>query len=328
MLFLWAAILWFAEAPSTPSASLDVQSYKPEGRMVAVGNRKLHINCTGQGSPTVILVAGGGAYSIDWALVQPSLAQHIRVCSYDRAGLAWSDPGPADETDEQTVSDLHTLLQNAGEKAPYVLVGASIGGSYIRAYQRSFPDEIAALVFTNSSHRIGMSVNGKPGLIWNLSEDQIRSIFPMPASSKPPKPTHEGEPFDRLPTQLQGVRLSLDIQLWEKWSSSTAGPESPLSWRKEFLREFDEMTQGAKPVLGALPVMVIDSNPTANVSECYSRDSAAACLDFLSTNTAHVTATGSGHEIHLYQPDTVVRALFQVVSAVRNRTSLSGSASQ
>ena len=79
------------------------------------------------------------------------------MCSYDRAGLAWSDSGPADETVEQTIADLHTLLGTAGEKAPYLLVGASIGGIYIRAYQRAFPDEVAGLIFTNSSNRVGES---------------------------------------------------------------------------------------------------------------------------------------------------------------------------
>src|SRR5262245_24393414 len=133
-----------------------------------LAGRKLHLYCSGKGSPIVILVAGGGAFSIDWALVQPRVAQETRVCSYDRAGLAWSDPGPADETVEQTIADLHTLLRAAGEKRPYLLVGASIGGLFIRAYQRAFPDEVAGLVFTNSSNRIGRSVSGKASLIWDL----------------------------------------------------------------------------------------------------------------------------------------------------------------
>ena len=141
------------------------QGYPPPGRLIDVGGRKLHLDCAGKGRPTVVLVAGGGAFSIDWALVQPKVAQETRVCSYDRAGLAWSDPGPADETVEQTVSDLHILLKNAGEQGPYLLVGASIGGIYIQAYQRAFPKEVAGLVFSNSSNRVGRVVNGEPGLI-------------------------------------------------------------------------------------------------------------------------------------------------------------------
>src|SRR5882762_5528276 len=77
------------------------QTYPPPGKLIDIGGRKLHLYCEGKGSPTVILMAGGGAFSIDWALVQPKVAKDTRVCSYDRAGLAWSDPGPADETVEQ-----------------------------------------------------------------------------------------------------------------------------------------------------------------------------------------------------------------------------------
>ena len=90
----------FAQQASSP------QAYPPSGRMVDIGGRKLYLNCEGKGSPTVILMAGGGAFSIDWALVQPKIADSTRVCSYDRAGLGWSDPGPAEDTVEETVSDL------------------------------------------------------------------------------------------------------------------------------------------------------------------------------------------------------------------------------
>src|SRR5215467_3166402 len=120
--------------------------YPPPGQMIDIGGRKLHLDCTGKGSPTVVLMAGGGAFSIDWALVQPKIAESTRVCSYDRAGLAWSDPGPADETVEQTIADLHTLLRAAAEKPPFLMAGASIGGIYVRAYQHKFSGEVAGLV--------------------------------------------------------------------------------------------------------------------------------------------------------------------------------------
>ena len=299
------------------------KGYQPPGRLIDVGGRKLHLHCSGKGSPTVILMAGGGAFSIDWALVQPRVAENTRVCSYDRAGLAWSDPGPADETVEQTIGDLHALLRAAGEKEPYLLVGASIGGIFIRAYQRAFPDEVAGLVFTNSSNRVGRSVKGKAGLIWDLTEDEIRSTFPLPQSVKGPAPTRVGEPFDRLPPALQAVRLWLDVRLLEKWEPAKAGPESILSWRKEFLREFEETDAGREHPLGELPVIVLSSGPIASESERRSRNGAAARLDFLSSNSVHITATGSGHEIHLYQPDLVVQALARGVSAVRSQVSLS-----
>ena len=106
--------------------------YPPPGRLVDIGGRRLHLNCSGRGTPVVILVAGGGAFSIDWALVQPHVAGTTRVCSYDRAGLGWSDPGPAEETVQETVADLHRLLQAARARA--LPAGrASLAGLYIRA---------------------------------------------------------------------------------------------------------------------------------------------------------------------------------------------------
>src|SRR5580693_5755895 len=117
-------------APACAQQKAAPESYPPPGRLVDIGHRKLHLYCTGRGTPTVILMAGGGAFSIDWALVQPKLAESTRVCSYDRAGLGWSGPGPEENIVEENVRDLHALLQASGEPGPYVLVGASIAGIY------------------------------------------------------------------------------------------------------------------------------------------------------------------------------------------------------
>lgn len=181
--------------------------------MVDIGGRKLHFHCTGTGLPTVVLMAGGGGYAIDWALVQPRVAESTRVCSYDRAGLGWSDPGPAYETVEQTVADLRKGLQAAGERGPYILVGASIGGIFIRAYQNRFPDDVAALVFTNSSNRVGViPPGGGGGLLWEVNEDVVRSAFPPPPATPTPRPIAIGDPFDRLPADLHPIHIWLDVR--------------------------------------------------------------------------------------------------------------------
>jgi len=316
------AIVGLVVACRTPQKYLS-QGYPAPGRLIDISGRKLHLYCTGKGTPTVVLMAGGGAFSIDWALVQPRVAEDTRVCSYDRAGLAWSDPGPADETVEQTISDLHTVLKTGGEKGPYLLVGASVGGIYIQAYQRAFPEEVAGLVFSNSSNRIGRLVNGKPGLIWELTEEQIRSTFPLAASDKGPAPTSEDDPFDRLPPDLRAVRLWLDIKLWQRWEPTKEKPDSTLSWRKEFLKEFAE-TDAKKYPLGSLPVVVISSELKAPESEFHTHDEAAPRLDFLSSNNLHITATGSGHEIHLYKPDVVTETLTRTVQAIQTGNSPRG----
>lgn len=316
MRFLLAAILGLFSALPAAAQSPSRRDYPPPGKLIDIGGRRLHLYCTGTGGPTVVLMAGGGAFSIDWALVQPKVAPVTRVCSYDRAGLAWSDPGPADETVEQTVSDLHLLLKNAKETGPYLLVGASVGGIYIQAYQRSFPQEVAGLAFSNSSNRIGRLVHGKPGLIWELSEEQIRSTFPLSPSDKGSAPTREDDPFNRLPPNLQAVRLWLDYKLWQSWEPTKETADSTLSWRREFRREFAESEAHQDP-LGRLPVVVLSSDPPAPRSGRHSRDQAGPRLDFLSSNTLHITARGSGHEIHLYEPDIVARTLVRAVLAIR-----------
>ncbi len=295
--------------------------YPAPGRLIEIDGRRLHIHCTGNGSPTVVLEAGGGAFAIDWALVQPGVAESTRVCSYDRAGLGWSDPGPAYEVVEQIVSDIRTGLQAAGERGPYVLVGASIGGIYIRAYQRTYPGDVAALVFTNSANRVGLVTKGGGDLLWKMSEDDIRSAYPLPATARIPIPSRIGQPFDRLPADLQAPRLWLDVRLWERLDPTTMSPASMLSWRREFLREFEE-TDGGRQPLGSLPVVVIASGPVASEKERASRDTAGAQLDFLSSNSLHIQATGSGHEIHLFQPERVIEGISRAVLAVRTSAPL------
>lgn len=130
----------------------DARRFPPPGRLVSVGDYHLHLNCQGTGSPTVILETLAGGVSANWAWVQPELARTTRVCAYDRAGRGWSDPGVPAQDLWGTVSDLHTLLQNAGEVGPYILVGHSIGGLYVRAFAQQYPEETAGIVLVDSAH--------------------------------------------------------------------------------------------------------------------------------------------------------------------------------
>src|SRR5689334_23107309 len=120
-------------------------------RLVDIGVRRLHLHCTGSGSPTVLTESCSSSFSIEWALVQGQVDKFTRICSYDRAGFAWSDHGPAENTVEETMDDLHRLLRTAGISGPYVLVGHSIGGMYVRAYQRRYPDEVVGLVLVDAT---------------------------------------------------------------------------------------------------------------------------------------------------------------------------------
>src|SRR5580692_6735385 len=132
-----------AQIASTPPP------FPAPGRLVDVGGWKLHLYCTGEmrpAQPTVILESGAGDFSVEWSLVQPKIAAFARVCSYDRAGDGWSDLGPHPRTFHQVAYELHTLLDKAGIKPPFVLVGHSYGGWLVRQYQAIYPSEVVGMV--------------------------------------------------------------------------------------------------------------------------------------------------------------------------------------
>jgi pimeloyl-ACP methyl ester carboxylesterase len=126
--------------------------YPPPGKLVDVDGHSLHINCVGEGSPTVILESGSGANSTAWANIQPEVSDTTRVCAYDRAGSGWSEPGPGPGDPQQIAGELHTLLGNAGIEGPYVLVGHSFGGLYVLMYADLYPNEVEGMVLVDSSH--------------------------------------------------------------------------------------------------------------------------------------------------------------------------------
>jgi pimeloyl-ACP methyl ester carboxylesterase len=154
LLGLVVALLVLAVAGATYQAIATERAeraYPPPGQMVDVGGHSLHINCVGQGSPTVVLDAGSGAFSAHWVRVQREVSGTTHVCSYDRAGMGWSEMGPEPRGTKQISSELHTLLKGANIEGPYVLVGHSFGGLYVRTYAARYPDEVAGVVLVDSS---------------------------------------------------------------------------------------------------------------------------------------------------------------------------------
>jgi pimeloyl-ACP methyl ester carboxylesterase len=140
------------------SEALDRRRYPPQGELVDIGGFRLHLNCIGQGTPTVVMDAGGGAPSITWGLVPSEIAKFTRVCTYDRAGLGWSDRNPRiPRTSQQSVDELHSLLTNVGINPPYILVGHSLGGVNMRLYASQYPEDVVGLVLVDSSHENQMT---------------------------------------------------------------------------------------------------------------------------------------------------------------------------
>lgn len=133
------------------ATAADARRYPPPGQRIDVGGHRLHLYCMGSGLPTVIMEAGAGGFSLHWGLVQPELAKTTRVCSYDRAGLGWSDPRPGPTTSRGVAHELHELLTRAGVPGPYVLVGHSIGGFHVRFYAAEHPEQVAGMVLVDPS---------------------------------------------------------------------------------------------------------------------------------------------------------------------------------
>ena len=287
----------------------------PIGRLVDLGGRRLHQYCTGTGSPAVIIENGAAAFSIDCVHVQNGVSRFTEVCTYDRAGYAWSDRGPGQDTIEETIDDLHLLLVKSLVRPPYVLVGASLGAIYARAYQRRFPEHVGGIVFVDGTHdeAITFMSGGKRSPISLLSADELRVAFaeyekgaPKPGAGKP-----DQEPLDRLPPDLRAARFWAFSKLVDEVGLLPKGLAAAESWRQES-SALHRQRHRAHP-LGSLPLVAMERG--VDVDETWhaqQRDLAA-----LSTAGRVVTVEGSGHMIHLYKPEQVVQTIRELVMSRR-----------
>jgi pimeloyl-ACP methyl ester carboxylesterase len=128
------------------ATAIERRQFPHPGRMIDIGDRQLHIYCTGDGSPTVVLEAPAAGMSSAWGWVQPAVAQTTRVCSYDRAGLGWSEAGDRPYDPSAVPEQLHTLLSGAGERGPYVLVGHGLGAVFAKLFAGRFPADVRSLI--------------------------------------------------------------------------------------------------------------------------------------------------------------------------------------
>jgi pimeloyl-ACP methyl ester carboxylesterase len=135
----------------TVRESIDATAYPPPGQLIDVGGHRLHLNCIGTGSPTVVLEPGLGEVSSAMVWIASAVAPDTRVCVYDRAGRGWSDPADGPQDAVETARDLHTLLDHAHIPGPYVLAGHSFGGLYVLTFAATYPDQVAGLVLLDST---------------------------------------------------------------------------------------------------------------------------------------------------------------------------------
>ena len=288
----------------------------PLGRLVDIGGRKLHLHCIGTGSPTVVIEAGASSFAIDFSLVQPEIAKTTRVCSYDRAGSGWSEARPDVETPARVVADLRALLNAAGEQGPFVLVGASRGGVYVRLFQAEYPDLVAGLVLIDPAveDRLFTMFQGKGVAIPELTAEQYRSLSP-PDDAVIPVPTRQpqtGPPFDRLPTALYETRIAIDRRL-----IAGTPPTVPGAVVREFqigdhamLSRLLAARKATPALLGDLPLFVLSRGRGG-------QPDAHAELARMSRAGRHLVVPDSYHEIHLSHPDAVVTAVAETVQQTR-----------
>ena len=159
LIFALSGVLFFAmlavgggAALEVIASNLDERKYPPPGKLVDTGELSLHIDCKGVGGPTVLVDAGGGTWSTHWAHIREELAKDGRVCLYDRAGFGWSDAWPKKRTGRAYAEQIHSLMEAANEKPPFVFVGHSLGGYVARFYHDLYADELVGVVLVDSTH--------------------------------------------------------------------------------------------------------------------------------------------------------------------------------
>ena len=157
----------------------DQKKYPPPGQLVDAGGYRMHLYCVGEGSPVVILDAANMGMVSNWAWIQPELAKDTRVCAYDRADLGWSDLSPQPNDTKKNAKALHTLLNNAHVPPPYVLVGHSFGGLYVRMYAEIYPDEVVGVGFIEGTLPDGLNRLGKPNVMPNAPDAGMIDAAPF-----------------------------------------------------------------------------------------------------------------------------------------------------
>jgi pimeloyl-ACP methyl ester carboxylesterase len=289
------------------ATELDRRKFPPPGQLLDVGGYKMHAYCTGTGSPTVVLDSASLDTVSAWHWVQTAITGATRVCAYDRPGLGWSDLGPEPRDAKQNAKQLHTLLDVSDVEGPYVLVGHSFGGLYVRSYSAQYPDEVAGIVLVEGTHPDFLSRLGQPEVMPNADEGMLSTA---PAAARlglfrlitfiPTDPL--------LPAQQQGELAA--------YYASTKFADQVLS----VYRQFPNLLAQARSVrdLNDVPLMVIIGSASENstgVSHELQRD-----LLTLSSYSQLRVVSAATHMSLVHDPDHARQtsaAILEVVKAVR-----------
>lgn len=282
----------------------DAKAYPPPGQLVDAGGHRLHINCVGTGSPTVVIEAGLGDWSTSWGgIVQPEVSKTTRVCTYDRAGMGWSDPGPLPRDAAHFAKELHTLLQNADVPGPYVMVGHSLGGAAVRVFVHDYASEVVGVVL-------------------------IESMNPKQSAQSPEVLSQSESQSQPFSFQATLARFGVARLLVKVPAIAPAMPPSqeayyPLYIRPQSFQTTDNEGQGmpaslaqaaAVQTFGDLPLIVLTAKLNYQLPNWQELQ---AELPQLSSNSQQLFAENSGHNIQVDEPQAAVAAILQMVHQVR-----------
>ncbi|MFO1512531.1 MAG: alpha/beta hydrolase [Verrucomicrobiota bacterium] len=285
------------------------RNHPAPGKLFDVGGHRLHLHSQGSGSPAVILDAGLSGASYDWETVAAGIAQFTQVCTYDRAGYGWSDPGPQPRTSQQAVEELRTLLQKADVKPPVLLLGHSWAGLNARLYASKYPDEISGLVLVDA-----------------VNTDLLPDTEPLGQVSKLFR-------FLNLTACLGTPRFTV-----RRIINAPANDPSALEFRRAMLSRtksaqaiYDELTgesnwlsvRSALKPLGEKPVVVISQ--LIEEADCVGEAGAGnlqweqgqKALLGISKNCRRIIAKTKGHNIQFNEPAVIVDSVHELVKAVR-----------
>ena len=203
LLALLAPLLCVFAFPARTQGPNPIQTPPPSGTLLDVGGYRVHLYCTGAGSPTVVIVGAGPSFS--WGLVQPAVSKTTQVCSYDHSGTTWSDDGPSDSCSLR-VEEVHTALRTLGVTGPFVLVGHSIGGFVARLYAERYPAEAAGIVFVDHAFTLSYHpLAGSPLTPAHAGPPPITTVLPLGLESDPN--------FERLPAHDRDLQISDCLQV-------------------------------------------------------------------------------------------------------------------
>ncbi|HEY3739573.1 MAG TPA: alpha/beta hydrolase [Bryobacteraceae bacterium] len=268
----------------------------PIGKLVDVGGYRVHMHCTGEGSPTVFVIGG---YSVDWDLVQPQVAKFTRICTYDVSGTAWSDgfhnhPGAA-LTCVDRVDEIHRLLNAAAIPGPYVFVGFSVGGLISRSYASKYPAEVSGVVFVDHA----FTPRPPPRAAAPADSSRPVVIFQTPITFT----AEDTSNFSNLPERIRELH---------RWAAAREPEIDQSITADDCEAELGKST--VKFSLADMPLAVVS---TGNEARGYKELQAE--LLALSHNSRQLMATHSFHSVEIDQPEVVIEAIRDVVDRVRRK---------